>query len=124
MRPFYTNIRLENSHDAQPRVLEVRALVDMASFHLCLPAPLVSALGLEGTCFRFLTKADGSRQKCRYVGPVTLQCGSHTCFAGAVEAGEEVVIGTIPLAALGLTLEPATSQLVSVPLRLPGVYTK
>ena len=124
MNTIHTKVRLENSCGTHRRVLEVRALVDPAMLFLCLPAPVIRALSLEGSCFRYVKQSFGPAQKCRYVGPVTLQCGAHQGFSGAVEYGEEVVIGSLPLGQLGLTLDPDTLQLVSVPVRICPVYTK
>ena len=97
MEPIHASISLENSCLAQLRMEEVRALVKTEALFLCLPARLVAALGLEAYGSRMVSTSGGISERCRYVGPVTLRWGEHVCFTGAVEFGDEVVLGSMPL---------------------------
>ena len=116
MNTTHTKIRLENS--CPQTSLEVRALVDPGVLPLYLPTTVVRTLGLGGEGVRLVKSPDGTWQKCRYVGPVTLQCGTAQGFSGAVEFGDEVVLGSLPLGHLSLKLDPLTMRLTSVPVRV------
>ena len=111
MEPIHASISLENSCRTQLRVQEVRALVKTEALFLCLPAEVVAALELEAHGFRMVSTSGGIRERCRYVGPITLQWGSHVCFTGAVEFGGEVVLGSLPLDALDLNIDALKRRL-------------
>lgn len=118
MAPIYASISLENSCRTQWRVQEVRALVKTEALFLCLPAPVVAALELEAHGFRTVSMPGGIRERCRYVGPITLQWGSHVCFTGALEFGDEVVLGSMPLDALDIDVDALKQRLAKkVPQR-------
>ena len=116
MEPIHTKIRLEGARVTQSRVVEVSALVNTDGPYLFLPATVVTTLDLPAHGTRTVTTADGDAHECPYVGPVTVQCGEHLCFTGAVEFGDEVVLGTIALNALGLTVDQAGERLITAPV--------
>ena len=118
MEPIYASISLENSCRTQFRAREVRALVKAETLFLCLPTQVVAALELKAYGFRMVNTPGGMRERGRYVGPVTLQWGSHVCFTGAVEFGDEVVLGSMALDALDLNVDPLKRRLAKkVPRR-------
>lgn len=114
--PKHVVIRLENALGGPARVVEITAVLDAEAHHLQLPSALVRRLNLAVTPdVRTVKTPDGQRSQCRYVGPVLIQAGQARCFAGAVEFGEEVVLGTIPLTHLGLMIDSITGGLVADP---------
>ncbi len=116
MEPIHTKIRLEGARATQSRVVEVSARVNMDGPYLCLPAAVVATLDLPAQGSRIIITVDNDAREYPYVGPVTVQCGEHVCFTGAVEFGDEVVLGTIALHALGLTVDQTQGRLVTAPV--------
>ncbi len=111
MDQIFATIRLENALNGPVRVVETFARVDTDMPYLCLPATVVAKLELASNDARLVELTDGSRVWCRYVGPIRLQLGQSQAFTGAVELGDEVVLGSIPLSALVLKIDHATGKL-------------
>ena len=70
------------------------------------PATVVAELGLEGETRRKFTTADGLTHECRYVGPVRVRFEDRVCFVGALELGDEVLLGAIPMEDMDLVVNP------------------
>jgi predicted aspartyl protease len=86
--------------------MEVDALVDTVSQYLCLPASLVEELGLEANTRRTVTTAAGSSHNCRYIGPIKVRSQDRECYVGALELGDEVLLGAIPREDMDLVVNP------------------
>ena len=102
-----TKIRLGNPRLEGSRRMEVNALVDSGSNYLCLPALMVEELGLAADTTRIVTTADGTNHECRYVGPVEVRFEDRVCYAGALEQGDEVLLGAIPMHDMDLVVNPS-----------------
>jgi clan AA aspartic protease len=102
----HTQIGLRNPRREELREVEVRALVDTGSNHLCLPRDIVAELGLETNSTRSVKTADGSIHECHYVGPVRVRFQNRECFVGALELGDTVLLGAIPMEDMDLVINP------------------
>jgi clan AA aspartic protease len=112
---IHTKIRLGNPRREGSRAMEVITLVDTASNYLCLPATIVAELGLESDTRRIVTTADGGKHECRYVGPVEVRFADRVCFVGALELGDEVLLGAIALEDMDLVINPSRQTLTVNP---------
>ena len=102
----HTKIRLANPPLEESRAMEVTPLVDTGANYLCLPAETVLELGLGANTTRVVTTADGTKHECRYVGPVEVRFKDRVCYAGALELGDEVLLGAIPMEDMDLVINP------------------
>ena len=100
--------------------LEVEALADTGSVHLCIPEHVAIQLGLAEQEKREVGLADGSKRLIAYVGPVEIRFGNRRCFAGAMVMGDEVLLGAIPMEDLDLVVRPLTRE-VSVNPASPNI---
>ena len=112
---IYTDISLRNPRDAELKPVEVRALVDTGSMHLCIPEHLAIQLKLDTLYEREVTTADGSKKLCPYVGPVEIHFDGRGCFTGALILGDEVLLGAVPLEDVDLVINPATRTVTPNP---------
>lgn len=104
----YAGIRLRNPRQPEVSTLEVQALVDAGSMHLCIPEHVAIQLKLETAYEREVTLADGSKKLCRYVGPIEIRFDGRGCFTGAIVLGDEVLLGAVPMEDMDLIVNPAT----------------
>ena len=112
---IYTNIVLRNPREADLNPVEVQALVDTGSMHLCIPQHIAIQLNLETAYEREVTLADGRSKLCPYVGPVEVRFDGRGCFVGALVLGEQVLLGAVPMEDMDLVVNPATQSVVVNP---------
>ena len=116
-----TNILLRNAR--MPKLaLQVDALADAGSVHLCIPQRICDRLRLEKLEDREVTLADGSTRLVPYVGPVEIRFKNRTGFTGALVMGEQVLVGAIPMEDMDLVVIPKTRELDVNP-RSPDIGT-
>ena len=65
----HTKIVLKNPRNAQMKPLEVEALVDSGSLHLCIPSHLQMQLKLKEIDQKEVTLADGAKKLAAVGGP-------------------------------------------------------
>jgi clan AA aspartic protease len=102
--------------------LQVDALADSGSLHLCIPQRVCDQLRLEKLEDREVTLADGSTKLVSYVGPVEIRFKNRTGFTGALVMGDQVLFGAIPMEDMDLVVIPKTRELDVNP-RSPGIGT-
>ena len=112
---IYTTISLRNPRATELRPIEVQALVDTGSMHLCIPEHIAIQLKLETASEREVTLADGGKRLCAYVGPVEIRFDGRGCFSGALVLGETVLLGAVPMEDMDLVINPATRTVVVNP---------
>jgi clan AA aspartic protease len=96
----------------QPQLaIEVEAVADTGSVHLCIPDHIRAKLQLDVVAEKDVILVDGSLQKVPYVGPIELRFKGRVGFAGALVLGDEVLIGAIPMEDLDLIVVPRTQTL-------------
>lgn len=77
-----TKIKLKNSRKPDLEPVEVDALADTGSVHLCIPEHVRIQLQWEEIGKKDVTLADGSERLTPYVGPVELQFKNRIGFCG------------------------------------------
>ena len=105
-----TTILLRNAR-VPTLALQVDALVDTGSVHLCIPQHVCDRLRLEPITGKEVTLADGSTRIVPYVGPVEIRFKNRVGFTGALVMGDEVLFGAIPMEDMDLVVIPKTGEL-------------
>lgn len=116
-----TNVLLRNAR-VPKLVLQVDALADSGSLHLCIPQRVCDRLRLEKLEDRKVTLADGSTRLVPYVGPVEIRFKNRRGFTGALVMGEQVLFGAIPMEDMDLVVIPKTRE-IDVNPRSPSIGT-
>ena len=104
-------VLLKNPRRPELQPIEVDALADSGSVHLCIPPHVQIQLGLEESAKKEATLADGGKKLVPYVGPVELHFKNRVGFAGALVMGDEVLLGAIPMEDMDLVVVPKTRTL-------------
>jgi clan AA aspartic protease len=103
-----TKLVLKNPRNPGLQPVEVDALADSGSVHLCIPPHIQIQLELEKIDKKEFTLADGSRKLVPYVGPIELRFKNRVGFAGALVMGDQVLLGAIPMEDMDLVIIPKT----------------
>ena len=111
----YTSLSLRNPREPALSPLDVRALVDTGSMHLCIPRHVSIQLKLEMLYEREVTTADGSKKVCPYVGPIEVRFDGRGCFTGALVMGDEVLLGAVPMEDMDIIVSQASRTVVVNP---------
>jgi len=101
-------ITLANPRMPQLEPIEVEALADTGSVHLCIPEHVRIQLHLEQYDTKEVTLADGTRRSIPYAGPVEVRFKNRVGFVGAIVMGDQVLLGAIPMEDMDLVLVPKT----------------
>ena len=91
--------------------MEVDAIADSGSVHLCIPEHVRLQLRLEVIGTREVVLADGSVRSVPYAGPIQMQFKNRVGFAGALIMGDQVLVGAIPMEDMDLVIIPLTRTL-------------
>lgn len=91
--------------------LQIDALADPGTLHLCLPQHVCDRLRLDKLAEREVILADGSARRVPYVGPVEIRFKNRAGFVGALVMGDQVVLGAIAMEDLDLVVLPRTREL-------------
>ena len=108
-------IQLRNPRLPELEPVEVDALADTGSVHLCIPPHTQIQLKLAPVDEKEVTLADGSRKLVPYVGPIELRYRNRTGFAGALVMGDQALLGAIPMEDMDLVVVPKTRAAVVNP---------
>lgn len=106
-----TKIKLRNPRYPDQEPIEVDALADTGSVHLCIPQEIASRLRLEQQDQKEVTLADSSRRFVPYVGPVELRFKNRIGFGGALVMGDQVLLGAIPMEDMDLVVSPKDREI-------------
>ena len=117
-----TKIKLKNSRKPDLEPVEVDALADTGSVHLCIPEHVRIQLQWEEIGKKDVTLADGSERLTPYVGPVELQFKNRIGFCGALVMGDQALLGTILREDMDLIVIPKTRTIDVNPLS-PNIAT-
>lgn len=104
-------ISLRNPKIDKLEPVEVNALVDTGSLHLCIPEHIRIQLKLEETDRKEVILADGGRKLIPYVGPVEIRFKNRIGFAGALVMGDQILLGSIPMEDMDLVVIPGKRML-------------
>jgi clan AA aspartic protease len=105
-----SNLLLRNAR-VPTLALQVDALADFGTIHVCIPQHLCERLRLEKLAEREVVLADGAVKVVPYVGPLEVRFKNRAGFTGALVIGDQVVIGAIAMEDLDLVVLPGTRQL-------------
>jgi clan AA aspartic protease len=103
-------ITLKNPRLPELQPIEVEALADTGSIHLCIPEHIRLQLRLEEYDRKEVTLADGSKRMIPYVGPVEVRFKNRVGFGGAIVMGDQVLLGVIPMEDMDLVIHPKTRK--------------
>ena len=92
-------------------VLQVGAIADTRTVHLCIPEKIRERLQLEPVAEREVALTDGTKKVVPYVGPVEIRFKNRVCFVGALVIGDKVLIGSIPMEDMDLIVVPRSRRL-------------
>jgi len=91
--------------------LQIDAIADTGSLHLCIPQQVCDQLQLEKLTEREVLLADGSKKVVPYVGPVEVRFKNRAGFLGALVMGDQVLLGAIAMEDMDLVVIPRTREL-------------
>lgn len=117
----YAPITLQNAKSDLHAQVEVKALVDSASWDLCIPEDLCDQLRLEEVSRRSVVWADGQTVSVPYVGPLLVRFEDREAFVGALVMGDQVLLGAIAMEDMNVSLHPRDRRLVPNPPPWPGI---
>lgn len=109
------DVTLRNPKKPDLSPVEVSALADTGSLHLCIPEHVRIQLELEEIGQKEATLADDSRRLLPYVGPIEIRFGNRVGFVGALVLGNQVLLGAIPMEDMDLVVVPSTRTLAVNP---------
>jgi clan AA aspartic protease len=115
-------IMLRNPRRPDLAPIEVEALADCGSVHLCIPEHVRIQLELDEIDRKEATLADDSRKMVPYVGPIEIRFKNRVGFAGALVLGGQVLLGAIPMEDMDLVVIPST-RTIDVNPASPNVAT-
>jgi len=104
-------VTLKNPRQPSLAPIEVDALADSGSVHLCIPEHIRIQLQLDESDKKEVILADGSRKLVPYVGPLELHFANRIGFAGALVMGDQALLGAIPREDMDLVVIPSTRSL-------------
>jgi clan AA aspartic protease len=104
-------ITLKNPRLPEVSAIEVEALADTGSVHLCIPEHIRLQLKLEQHDQKEVTIADGTKHLVPYVGPIELHFKNRIGFVGALVLGDQVLLGAIPMEDMDLVVRPKTRSI-------------
>ena len=111
------NARIELRNPRRPELgaMEIEALADTGSVHVCIPAHVQMQLKLDTAAEKEVTLADGSRQLVPYVGPIELRYLNRVGFVGALVMGDQPLLGAIAMEDMDLVVVPKTRRVIINP---------
>jgi len=101
MNITYTNIILSNPIEDSSKVMRIKAKIDSTLLHLIIPQGIATRLNLKEIEKREMVSVDGKKEFYPYVGPLKVNFNDQQCFAGAIVAGDKVLLGRIPMDGIG-----------------------
>jgi clan AA aspartic protease len=118
----YADIRLSNAGRPEIEELTVNAVVDSGAIDLVIPEDVAAQLQLIDMQAREVKLADGTLRKLRYVGPILVRVQGRDCMTSALVAGDQVLLGAIPMEAMDMIVHPRFQRLMPNPEHpdLPG----
>lgn len=105
-----SNIILRNARFPTLAV-QIDALADTGSLHLCIPQHVCDRLRLQKVAEREVVLADGSTKIVPYVGPVEVRFKNRAGCVGALVMGDRVLLGAIPMEDMDLVVIAQTGEL-------------
>ena len=108
---IHASLQLLNPSNPEIHGLEVSALADSGTVHLCIPEHVALRLELRELERREVVLADGRRRSVPYMGAIEVRFANRRCFTGAMVLGDEVLLGAIPMEDMDLVLQPQLQRI-------------
>jgi len=117
---------LSNPRQPELSPVKVNALADTGALMLCLPEYIALQLSLETESMREVSVADGRNMKVPYVGPIKVTFSKRFCYVGALVLGDEVLLGSVPMADMDLIVNPSRREVTVDPAspNIPHAHVK
>ena len=112
----FPKLELKNPRYPELEPMNVEALADTGSVHLCVPRHVALQLRLEEYDRKEVTIADGSKQIVPYMGPIQIKFKNRTGLGGALVFGDQVLLGAIPMEDMDLIVIPKDRRVDVNPL--------
>ncbi len=112
----FAMLTLRNPRYPDLEPVQVEALADSGSVHLCVPEHVAIQLRLEEYDRKEVTLADGSKRMVPYVGPIELRFKNRVGLGGALAFGDQVLLGAIPIEDMDLVILPKERRVDVNPL--------
>ncbi len=106
-----TMIALRNPRYPDIQPIEVEALADTGSVHMCIPEHIAIQLRLEEYDKKEAAIADGSRRLVPYVGPLEIHFKNRVGLGGALVIGNQVLLGAIAMEDMDLVVSPKNRKI-------------
>ena len=107
---IHITLSLSNPVQSSLGAVVVEGLVNRRGAHLCIPESLARQLALPVLAQHETMMADGTRRSCPFVGPLKVRYGDRECTTGAVVLGRQVLLGLVPMEAMGLYVDMAAGR--------------
>ncbi|MDI6739988.1 MAG: clan AA aspartic protease [Candidatus Edwardsbacteria bacterium] len=105
------SVELRNPRKPELEPVQVDALADSGSVHLCIPEHIRIQMELDEIDKKEVILADGSRKLVSYVGPIEIRFKNRIGFVGALVMGDQTLFGAIPMEDMDLIIIPKTKNL-------------
>jgi clan AA aspartic protease len=112
----FAMLTLRNPRYPDLEPVQVEALADSGSVHLCVPEHVALQLRLDEYDRKEVTLADGSKRMVPYVGPIELRFKNRVGLGGALAFGDQVLLGAIPMEDMDLVILPRERRVDVNPL--------
>jgi clan AA aspartic protease len=112
----YPKLSLKNPRYPELEPIEVEALADSGSVHMCVPEHVAIQLRLVEYDRKEVTLADGSKRMVPYVGPIEIRFKNRVGLGGALAFGDQVLLGAIPMEDMDLVIIPKERRVDVNPL--------
>ena len=106
----FTMLALRNPRFPELAPVEIEALADTGSVHLCVPEHVALQLHLEEYDRKEVIIADGSRRIVPYMGPLEVRFKNRVALGGALVFGDQVLLGAIPMEDMDLVVLPRSRR--------------
>ncbi len=122
----FAEVTLSNPRRQELTPITVRALADTGALTLCIPEHIAVQLQLEAETMREVSVSDGRSVSVPHAGPVQVSFGDRLCYVGALVPGDEVLLGSVPMADMDLIVNPGRKEVTVDPVspNLPHARVK
>lgn len=97
------------------RQISVEALVDSGAYMMVIPDKIRLQLGLDIVAHEFAEFANGQQEKVGIAEPIEIHFENRKATVDVLIAGNEVLLGAIPMEAMDVLIHPKLQKLIVNP---------
>lgn len=97
--------------NAGVRKIKVKTLVDSGVYMMVIPEKGRLQLGVEIVAHEVAEYANGDIEQVPVAGPIEIRFANHRTVADAMVLGNQVLLGTLPMEAMDVVVNPRTQKL-------------